>query len=272
MGYTRAAHGRAVPLEGLIHARNLCPSRKTTLHSRIPLSCALALALAGCAGGGPGGTGYATDAGTSVVMSGYNLCWRTSYWTPALANGDCDPDLVPKPKPTAAPVRQPAPAAAAGAPPTPIPAPAVPTPAPKPAVTAAAPPPKPKRCDATVTLQSDQTFGFNSATLTPAARARIDSDVLPRLQNCSSLELIAVSGHTDRIGSQQFNQKLSKQRADVVKQYLVAKGVSDAKIDTVGMGKTMPVKFCPDTRNQKELIACLAANRRVEIAIKGPGK
>lgn len=244
------------------------------MNPRTPLSCALALAVLGCAGvGGSGGrsdTGYATDAGTTVVKSGYNLCWRTTYWTPALANAECDPDLVPKPKPAAAPAPQPAPPVAAQ--PAPAPAPAVPVPAPKPAAAAPVAPPKPKRCDATVTLQSDQTFGFNSAALTAAARGRIDSDVLPRLQNCSSLDLVLVSGHTDRIGSQQYNQKLSERRAEIVKQYLVSKGIPAAKIDTIGMGKTVPAKFCPDSRNQKEVIACLAPNRRVEIEIKGPGK
>lgn len=240
---------------------------------RIPLCCVLALALAGCTGGGPGGTGYATDTGTTVLKSGYNLCWRSNYWTPAMANVDCDPDLVPKPKPAAAPTPQPAPAAALAQPaPAPVPAPAVPTPAPKPVAAAPAAPPKPKRCDSIVTLQSDQTFGFNSATLTPAARARIDSDVMPRLQNCASLDTVVVSGHTDRIGSHQYNQKLSERRAAAVNQYLVAKGVLGAKIDTIGRGKTAPTKFCPDSRNQGEVIACLAPNRRVEIEIKGPGK
>lgn len=121
-------------------------------------------------------------------------------------------------------------------------------------------------------MQSDQTFGFNSSTLVPAARARIDGEVLARLQDCASIDSLTVTGHTDRIGSQQYNQKLSERRAEVVRQYLVSKGVAPARINAIGKGKTAPVKFCPDSRNQKETIACLSANRRVEIEIKGPGK
>ena len=136
----------------------------------------------------------------------------------------------------------------------------------------AAPAPKPKRCDGTITLLSDQTFAFGSATLTSTARGRIDQDVLPRLQGCASIDLILVSGHTDRIGSQQYNQQLSERRAEAVRQYMISKGTPTDKIDTMGMGKTAPAKFCPDTRNQKELQDCLAPNRRVEIEFKGPGK
>ena len=115
-------------------------------------------------------------------------------------------------------------------------------------------------------------FAFNSATLTGAARSRIDSDVVGKLGQCATVDVVVISGHTDRLGSQAFNQKLSERRAAAVQQYLVGKGVPAAKIDTIGMGKTAPAKFCPDSKNQKELIACLAPNRRVTIDIKGPGK
>ena len=248
---------------------------------RIALTLALsALATACAAPGGSGGPaiGYAVDGRNPVVKSAHNLCWRTGYWTPAMATVECDPDLAPRPKPAAAP---PAPVAVAPAPAVPIPAPApppppiavIPLPPPPPVpVAAPAPPPKPKRCDATITLQSDQTFGFGSAALTAGARTRIDAEVMPRLQNCVSVDLILISGHTDRIGSQQYNQKLSEQRAEAVRQYMVSKGAPVAKIDTIGMGKTVPAKFCPDTRNAVELQACLAPNRRVEIEIKGPGR
>ncbi len=181
------------------------------LKPRIALTLALSTLAAACAapgGSGERANGYAVDGRSPVVKSAYNICWRTGYWTPAAATVECDPDLAPRPKPAAAP---PAPIAAAPVPAVPIPAPAPPpppvavTPPPPPPppvpVAAPAPPPKPKRCDATITLQSDQTFGFGSATLTPGARTRIDSEVLPRLQGCASVDLILVSGHTDRIGA-----------------------------------------------------------------------
>ena len=105
-----------------------------------------------------------------------------------------------------------------------------------------------------------------------AAKARLDKDVLGRLRGCATLESVVIEGHTDRLGSQQYNQKLSEKRADNVKKYLASKGVEAGKIETIGMGKTVPAKFCPDTKNRKELIACLAPSRRAIVSIKGPAK
>ncbi len=206
--------------------------------------------------------GYVTDTRGAIVKSGFGLCWRTSAWTPAMAVAECDPDLVPKPAPA------PAPAAPA---PAPAPRPAAPAPAPKPAPAAAA---KPKRCDATVTLQNDQVFVFNKADLTAAAKARLEKDVIGRLLTCATVEAVIIEGHTDRLGSQQYNQKLSERRAESVKRYLVSRGTDAAKVETLGMGKTVQTKSCPDVKNQsrKELIACLAPNRRAIISIKGAGK
>ena len=151
----------------------------------------------------------------------------------------------------------------------PAPAPrAAPTPPPAPAPAAAAP----KRCDTTVTFQKDETFAFDRFNLTPAATARLDRDVLGKLATCDRVDSMVIEGHADRIGSQQYNQKLSERRADSVKTYLVGKGADRTKIDTIGMGKTTPAKFCPDIAKRSELIECLAPNRRAIIAVKGPGK
>ena len=143
-----------------------------------------------------------------------------------------------------------------------------PPPAPKPAAAAPAPA-APKRCDATVTFQKDETFAFDRYVLTPAARQRLDEDVLGKLRNCASIEAVVIEGHADRIGSQQYNQKLSERRADSVKAYLAEKGVPRNQIETIGMGKTVPAKFCPDSKDRKALIACLAPNRRAITAFKG---
>lgn len=205
--------------------------------------------------------GYLTDTRGAIVKNAFNLCWRTGYWSPALAVAECDPDLVPKPKP------KPAPKPAA---PAVKPKPAAPASKPKPAAKPAAA--APKRCDATVTLQSDQLFAFNKADLTAAAKTRLDKDVLSRLASCATIQSVVIEGHTDRLGSQQYNQKLSERRAESVKRYLVSKGVAADKIETIGMGKTVPAKFCPDTKNRKELIACLAPSRRAIVSIKGPAK
>lgn len=208
-------------------------------------------------------TGYLTDTRGDVVMNPFGLCWRTGYWSPAMATAQCDPDLAPKPVPKPVPVPKPA---AKPVPPAARPA----APAPRPA--AAAKPAAPKRCDGTVVLVTDQLFAFDKAILTNAAKARLDKDVIGRIATCVSLESVVVEGHTDRLGSQQYNQKLSEKRADAVKAYLVSKGVAKDKIETIGMGKTVPAKFCPDSKNRKELIVCLAPNRRAAVSVKGPGK
>ena len=167
---------------------------------------------------------------------------------------------TPEPAPAPAPAPAPTPAQAPRAAPTPAPAP-------PPAPVAA-----PRRCDATVTLQKDEVFAFDRSALTPAATARLDRDVIAKLATCERVDNVVIEGHADRIGSQQYNQKLSERRADSVKSYLVGKGADRTKIETIGMGKTTPAKFCPDIAKRAELIACLAPNRRAIIAVKGPGK
>ena len=164
---------------------------------------------------------------------------------------------TPEPAPTPAPAPAPAPKQEPPAPPPPAPKPA------------AAAPAAPKRCDASVTLQKDETFAFDRYVLTSAARTRLDQDVVDRLAGCASVDAVVVEGHADRLGSQQYNQKLSERRADSVKAYLVSKGADGNKIETIGMGKTVPAKFCPDSKDRKELITCLAPNRRAIISLKG---
>ena len=161
--------------------------------------------------------------------------------------------------PEPAPPPQPAPA--------PAPRQAAPAPAPAPAPVAA-----PKRCDATLAFQKDETFPFDRYALTDAAKARLDRDVIGKLADCAGVEAVVIEGHADRIGSQQYNQKLSERRAESVKADLVGKGADRNAIETIGMGKTVPAKFCPDIRKRSELIACLAPNRRAIVSIKGPGK
>jgi len=180
-----------------------------------------------------------------------NLCWRQGFWTPQMAIAQCDPDLVPKPVPPAPPP--------AAVPPPPPPPPPPPAPAPAPQVQK-------------ITLASKALFDFDKAVLKPEGKAAIDNEIISRLRDVQKLELVLVTGHTDRIGSQAYNQKLSERRADAVRNYLVSKGVPRDKIETLGMGKTQPVPgvVC-NMKAMKELIACLAPNRRVEVEVKGEG-
>lgn len=168
-----------------------------------------------------------------------------------------------KPAPTPAPVAKPAPVPqpqAVPAPPPPKPVAQAPKPEPKPE-----PPKKP----AVTNLASTELFEFNKAVLTKEARAKLDSEVIAKLGDLREVRYIIVNGHADRLGSPQYNQKLSEQRAEAVRAYLVSKGVDASKVETLGFGKTLPVKACPDQKQRKELIECLSPNRRVVVEVQG---
>jgi OOP family OmpA-OmpF porin len=189
-------------------------------------------------------SGYVQDARGVVVRDPFGLCWRTGFFTPALAQYECDPDLVPKP--VVAP--PPAPAAA----PAPVAPPAAPT-------------------QEKVTYAADAFFDFDKATLKPEGKASLD-DLVGKL-GAINLEVIIAVGHTDSIGSVAYNQKLSVRRAESVKAYLVSKGVEANRIYTEGKGKSQPI--APNTINGKDNPAGRAKNRRVEIEVVGtraPGR
>ena len=165
---------------------------------------------------------------------------------------------APKPAP------KPAPQPAARAAPPPAPAPA---PAPMQEVKAA-PKPEPKK-PAIVNLASTELFEFNKATLTPEAKKKLDDEVIAKLKDIGQLRYINIGGHADRMGSVQYNQRLSEKRAEAVRAYLISKGADASKVETLGFGKTLPTKSCPDQKQRKALIECLAPNRRVVVEIQG---
>ena len=195
----------------------------------------------------PANSAYQQDSRGVITRSGFGLCWRSGYWSPTDAVPGCDGELAPPiaTSPIAPPL---APQAAA-----------------------VSEPPPPKRCDFTVTLTNDQAFDFNKATLSSNARKRINEEVLPKLNQCAKIEILHITGHTDRLGSQQYNQKLSEKRADAVGAYLKSKGVN-AQINTLGVGKNQPEKSCSDKLPHSKLIECLANNRRVVIEGRGLAK
>ena len=162
-----------------------------------------------------------------------------------------------------APAPAPAPKAAPKAEPR-----AVPAPPPAPMAKEAPKPEAPKK-PAVVNLASTELFEFNKAVLTPEARKKIDEEVIAKLGALRDVRYIIVNGHADRLGSAQYNQRLSEKRADAVRAYLVSKGVDAGKVETLGFGKTLPVKACPDQKERKALIACLADNRRVVVEVQG---
>jgi OOP family OmpA-OmpF porin len=209
------------------------------------LIVASALLLGACATtSAPTGTpnAYVTDTRNAIVKDPYNLCWRTGYWTPALANCECDRALLPKERcePPAPRVAPPAPAAKPA-----------PTPAPKPA---------PKPVTEKVTLAADVFFDFDKSVIRPEGKAKLD-ELVGKLK-AVNLEVIIAIGHTDNIGTKEYNQKLSVRRAEAVKAYMVSKGIEPNRIYTEGKGLTQPIA---DNRTAEGR----AKNRRVEIEVVG---
>ncbi|MBS6026843.1 porin OmpA [Haemophilus pittmaniae] len=133
----------------------------------------------------------------------------------------------------------------------------------------AAPVVAPEVVNKTFSLNSDVTFAFGKANLKPEAKGALDG-IYGEIAQVKSAK-VAVAGYTDRIGSEKANLKLSQRRADTVANYLVAKGVAAQDITATGYGKANPVTgaTCDAVKGRKALIACLAPDRRVEIAVNG---
>ncbi|HTD04274.1 outer membrane protein OmpA [Undibacterium sp.] len=179
---------------------------------------------------------YVQDGRGVIARDPFGLCWRTGYWTPADAVPGCDAPLV-KPAPPAPPEPAPAPA--------PAPAPVVVPPAPT---------------SEKVTFAADAFFDFDKAVLKPEAKVKLD-DMASKLKGIN-LEVVIAVGHTDSVGSDAYNQKLSVRRAEAVKAYLVSAGIEANRVYTEGKGKKQPVA-------DNKTAAGRAQNRRVEIEVVG---
>jgi OOP family OmpA-OmpF porin len=177
--------------------------------------------------------------GNDPVRSGTNLCWRSGVWTPATAHPDCDgADLKPRAKPA------PAPAPVAVVPPAPPPAPVKPTAA---------------VVVTKVNLQTDALFDFDKSVIKPEGRARLDQFV--KQLSGISYQFVVVVGHTDSIGSDDYNMKLGHRRAEAVKAYLVSQGIRQP-IQVSSRGEKEPIA---DNRTASGR----AKNRRVVIEVTG---
>ena len=169
--------------------------------------------------------------GELVWKNGTNeLCWRDANWTPATAAEGCDGALVK--------------AVEAAPAPAPAPAPVAP----------------PAAVASKVTFAADAFFDFDKAVLKPEGKAKLD-DLASKVQGIN-LEVIVAVGHTDSVGSDAYNQKLSERRAQAVKAYLESKGIDKSRVYTEGKGEAQPVA---DNKTK----AGRAQNRRVEIEVVG---
>ena len=223
--------------------------------SRIAITAALAALSSAALAQAPTqpttNSGYVQSSSGQFARGAFGQCVRTGYWNAALAADPCDataraglqPAAVARPEPV--PQAQPAP------------------------IVAAVPRPVLEK----VTLSSDVLFEFNKAQLRPEGREKLD-ELAGRIRDANVEEVVAV-GYADRIASENYNQKLSEERANAVKVYLVDKGLKPEVVKTEGKGESQPVtgddckKMGPERASNKKLVECLQPDRRVEIEVFG---
>lgn len=111
-----------------------------------------------------------------------------------------------------------------------------------------------------VTFAADAFFDFDKSVLKPEAKAKLD-DLVAKTK-AVALEVIIAVGHTDEVGADAYNQKLSVARSEAVKAYLVSKGIEKNRVYTEGKGEKQPVADNKTAEGR-------AKNRRVEIEVVG---
>lgn len=182
---------------------------------------------------------YLTDSAGNIVKSDFGLCWRTSSWTPQTAVRECDPDLFKNEVIVTETTTE---------------------------VVQVVKPVEPVVVKQPVNVVIKTYFEFDKSNLTNESRSKLN-DVANQIK-AYNVEVITVSGHADRIGTEEYNEALSQRRADTVKEELVKLGVDESKIFTEAKGETQPEVTCPGRTNAK-VISCLAPNRRVEVEVVG---
>jgi len=192
-------------------------------------------ALIGAATAYAGVTPNLVDASGAPVRDASGACVQSS----GINHPDCMPKKVEPPKPAPVPV---------------APAPVV---APKPVE---APKPAPQPVKVAITIQAEALFDFDKSVLKPDGKKSIDDAIVKMKQ--VDVEMVIATGHTDSIGTDAYNQKLSERRATTVKEYMVSQGIPAAKITTLGKGETQPVATNKTSEGR-------AKNRRVDIEFKG---
>lgn len=181
----------------------------------------------------------------NVATDSQGVPVRDSSGNCVLSSGVPHPDCQPKkeappPKP-AEPAKPAAPAAPA-------------------APTAPAAKPAPASVKQAVVIQADALFDFDKSVVRPDGKKNID-DALAKLKGVD-VEMVIATGHTDSVGTEAYNQKLSERRAAAVKEYLVSKGIPASKITTLGKGESQPVATNKTKEGRQK-------NRRVDIEFKG---
>ena len=207
----------------------------------LAVSCALVMGLASSgawAQTNPDDTAYLNDQRSTVVRSGTGLCWHTGFGPVALTP-ECDGSVPVSIAKADEPALQ----------------------------SAVTPMPIPVR--ERMTFDADALFDFDKAELRPAGRLALN-DFLGKMKGIEA-EVITTDGHTDRFGSEAYNQRLSERRAHAVKTYLVSQGIEASRVRAEGHGEMQPVTKTSDCEGAKsaKVIACLQPDRRVEIEVAG---
>ncbi len=176
----------------------------------------------------------ATDSQGVPVRDSSGNCVLSS----GVAHPDCQPKDAPKPAQPAKPG-----------------APAAPT-----ARTAPAAKPAPASVKQAIVIQADALFDFDKSVVRADGKKNID-EALGKLKGVA-VEMVIATGHTDNVGTDAYNQKLSERRAAAVKEYLVSKGIAASKVTTLGKGESQPVATNKTKEGRQK-------NRRVDIEFKG---
>jgi len=172
--------------------------------------------------------GYWSNTAGEVWRSGAGECVHTGFWAMDMAIVGCDGKEA-EPEPVAEPAAAPAPAPVAMAP-----------------------------------VEATVNFGFDRADLDGTATAAIDT-LVSNAKSKGSIKSVRVTGHADRIGTEDYNQDLSLRRASAVGDYLVqSAGIPAQSIEIGGKGESQPLVACEGVRGAAA-IECLAPNRRVEV-------
>lgn len=119
-------------------------------------------------------------------------------------------------------------------------------------------------------MDSDGFFDFDKYALTdlrPGGKQRLDK-LVSAIADKGRIVSLNIVGHTDRLGTEEYNNKLSELRADSIKRYLVSQGIPADVITAHGVGKTMPIVQCNQSKRDNALISCLEPNRRFEIDVE----
>ena len=196
---------------------------------KLALSTALALSMgiSAVANAHPTNAGYATNSTDTVWKTSYGECWEHNYWTEDDMTVECGAEM--------APVAAPAPA----------------------------PAPAPTMVMKMVEAQESHViyFDFDSSEVTDV------SPIVNYVGSLAKLNSIELKGYTDSIGTNAYNDALSKRRAEAVNAALIDAGIETDKVVSYSFGEANPVKECTETG--ASLKACLRENRRVEVTISG---